>query len=89
MESDTDTDADTSIDNVWVVIVLDDPINTMTDVTRIFQRVLNVTAERAHQFMLEVHTRGRSQVFTGSKDEAAGIYAQLTDETLTCLLEER
>ena len=54
----------------WKVIVHDDPITLMEYVTKTLQRIFGYPRERAHQLMLEVHTRGRSIVWTGAREQA-------------------
>lgn len=58
----------------WNTVVWDDPVNTMQYVVFIFQKVLNFTAEQAEQKMMEVHTQGKSIVYSGSK-ETSEFYA--------------
>ncbi|OWY59663.1 ATP-dependent Clp protease adapter ClpS [cyanobacterium TDX16] len=64
--SDTDEIADTP----WVVIVWNDPINLMSYVTFVLQKLFGYSLEKATQLMLEVHHDGRSVVSSGSKEKA-------------------
>lgn len=57
----------------WNVIVHDDPVTLMTYVTDVFMRVFAYSETKAHKLMLEVHTTGRSIVWTGAR-ETAEIY---------------
>jgi ATP-dependent Clp protease adaptor protein ClpS len=66
----TETTASTSLAPPWNVIVHDDPITLMTYVTRALRRIFGYTEERAHELMMEVHTRGRSIVWTGAREQA-------------------
>ena len=60
-------DTDLDIDRPWVVLVWNDPINLMSYVTFVLQKVFGYSLEKAEAMMLEVHNNGRSVVATGSK----------------------
>ena len=61
----------------WDVIVHNDPVNLMTYVTLAFQRVFGYAREKAVRLMLEVHTQGRSIVWTGDLERAEGYLREL------------
>ena len=63
-------DTDLDIDRPWVVLVWNDPINLMSYVTFVLQKVFGYSLEKAEAMMLEVHNNGRSVVATGSKEKA-------------------
>jgi ATP-dependent Clp protease adaptor protein ClpS len=54
----------------WVVIVWNDPINLMSYVTFVLQKLFGYSREKAEALMLEVHENGRSVVSTGTKEKA-------------------
>jgi len=54
----------------WHVIVRNDPINLMTYVTMVFQKVFGYSRQKAETHMLEVHKRGQSIVWTGGREPA-------------------
>jgi ATP-dependent Clp protease adaptor protein ClpS len=56
-------------DRPWVTIVWDDPINLMSYVTYVFQKLFGYSFPRANRLMLDVHRRGRATVSSGSRDE--------------------
>lgn len=62
--------ASTSLAPPWNVIVHDDPVTLMVYVTMVLRRVFGYTQERAQELMMEVHTRGRSIVWTGAREQA-------------------
>ncbi|NNF56555.1 MAG: ATP-dependent Clp protease adapter ClpS [Acidimicrobiales bacterium] len=64
------TDEDVEVDRPWQVIVWNDPINLMSYVTLIFQKVLGCSLERATKLMLDVHEKGRAVVSGGTRAEA-------------------
>ncbi len=66
----TRTDERTSLARPWKVIVHDDPITLMVYVTMVFQRIFGYPREKAHSLMMEVHTKGRSVVWTGAREQA-------------------
>ncbi len=47
------------LDLPWQVVVHNDPVNLMSYVTMVFQKVFGFTRERAEKHMLEVHQQGR------------------------------
>ena len=65
----------TGLDTPWNVVVHNDPVNLMSYVTMVLQRVFGYSKERAQKHMLEVHHKGRSVVWTGVR-EPAECYAQ-------------
>jgi ATP-dependent Clp protease adaptor protein ClpS len=67
-----DPNLDTTLetDGPWVVIVWNDPINLMSYVTFVLQKLFGYSLEKAQVLMLEVHENGRSVVSTGTKEKA-------------------
>ena len=57
-------------DRPWVVIVWNDPINLMSYVTYVLQKLFGYSLEKATELMLEVHHEGRSAVANGSREQA-------------------
>src|SRR5438034_11807599 len=54
----------------WVVIVWNDPINLMSYVTYVFQKLFGYSREKATKLMLDVHHRGRAVVSAGPREKA-------------------
>ena len=69
------TQNQSDLDSVWNVIVHNDPVNLMSYVTMVFRRVLGFSREKAERHMLEVHNKGRSLVWSGSREKAE-LYVQ-------------
>lgn len=65
-----DVDADVREDRPWVVIVWNDPINLMSYVTWVLQKLFGYSLERATQLMLDVHHTGKAVVASGSREQA-------------------
>ena len=61
----------------WSVVVWDDPVNLMDYVVFVFQTVLGVDSSTATDLMLEVHNDGKSPVFSGVRERAESIAAQM------------
>jgi ATP-dependent Clp protease adaptor protein ClpS len=72
----------------WNVVVHNDPVNLMSYVTMVFQRVLGFPRERATRHMLEVHHKGRSLVWSGERERAESIVEQLHGYLLLATLEQ-
>ena len=64
--SDTFTDPDTP----WVVIVWNDPINLMSYVSFVLQKLFGYSKAKANALMLDVHHKGRAVVSTGDREKA-------------------
>ena len=54
----------------WVVIVWNDPVNLMTYVTFVFQKLFGYSKEKAETLMLDVHHKGKAVVSIGTKEKA-------------------
>ncbi len=81
------TDAETAFDTPWNVMVYNDPINLMSYVTMVFQRVFGYPRPLAEKLMLEVHHRGRALVWTGSRERAEWYVRQLQGYQLLARME--
>jgi ATP-dependent Clp protease adaptor protein ClpS len=64
-------------DRPWVVIVWDDPVNLMSYVVFVFQKLFGYSREKATRLMLQVHREGRSVVADGTREECEGHVARL------------
>ena len=63
-------DASTAPDTPWIVLVWNDPINLMSYVTFVFQKLFGYSLEKATSLMLDVHEKGRAVVSSGVKEKA-------------------
>jgi ATP-dependent Clp protease adaptor protein ClpS len=54
----------------WLVIVWNDPINLMSYVVYVFQKLFGYSKEKATKLMLDVHHRGRAVVSSGPRERA-------------------
>jgi ATP-dependent Clp protease adaptor protein ClpS len=64
------TDEIVDPDKPWLVIVWNDPINLMSYVTWVFQKLFGYSLPKATKLMLEVHNEGRSVVSSGPREKA-------------------
>ncbi len=65
-----DTTSVTDLDTPWVVLVWNDPINLMSYVAFVLQKLFGHSKEKANQLMMQVHTEGKAVVSSGSRSEA-------------------
>ena len=76
------------VDVPWQVVVHNDPVNLMTYVTMVFQRVFGYPREKAERHMLEVHQQGRSILWSGVRERAELYVQQLHGYLLLATLEK-
>jgi ATP-dependent Clp protease adaptor protein ClpS len=65
-EQRTDTASDT--ESPWVTVVWDDPVNLMTYVTYVLQKLFGYSEPHATKLMLQVHNEGKAVVSAGSRE---------------------
>ena len=65
-----DVDDATKSDKPWIVIVWNDPINLMSYVTLVLQKLFGYSLEKATALMLDVHHKGRAVVSNGTRERA-------------------
>jgi ATP-dependent Clp protease adaptor protein ClpS len=76
------------IEMPWNVVVHNDPVNLMSYVTMVFQRVFGYPRERAEKHMLEVHHNGRSILWSGVRERAELYVQQLHGYLLLATIEK-
>ncbi len=57
-------------DRPWVVIVWNDPINLMSYVTFVLQKLFGYSLDKATKLMLDVHHKGKAVVSAGPREKA-------------------
>jgi ATP-dependent Clp protease adaptor protein ClpS len=60
----------TATNRPWKVIVWNDPINLMSYVTFVFQKLFGYSLEKAEKLMLDVHLKGKAVVANGPREKA-------------------
>jgi ATP-dependent Clp protease adaptor protein ClpS len=83
-----ETHSEEELDLPWQVIVHNDPVNLMSYVTMVFQRVFGYPREKAERHMLEVHHKGRSILWSGMREPAELYVQQLHGYLLLATLEK-
>src|SRR3712207_1137845 len=72
-----DTDERTVDDRPWSAVVWNDPVNLMSYVTYVFQKLFGYNREKATLLMLDVHHKGKAVVSTGSRERMEHDVARL------------
>jgi ATP-dependent Clp protease adaptor protein ClpS len=68
VEPDTGTTTDT--ESPWIVLVWNDPINLMSYVTFVLQKLFGYSKQEADKLMMQVHLEGKAVVSNGTRSEA-------------------
>ena len=63
-----DTDQRSDPERTWVTIVWNDPVNLMSYVTWVFQKLFGYSREQAEKLMLDVHHKGKAVVSRGARE---------------------
>ena len=82
-----ETRSQQAVDVPWQVVVHNDPVNLMSYVTMVFEKVFGFSREKAEKHMLEVHREGRSVVWSGLRERAELYVQQLHGYLLLATLE--
>jgi ATP-dependent Clp protease adaptor protein ClpS len=64
-------------DTPWQTIVWNDPVNLMSFVTWVFQKLFGFDKAKATALMMDVHQKGRATVTSGSREKVEGDVAKL------------
>jgi ATP-dependent Clp protease adaptor protein ClpS len=83
-ESETTVEAD----RPWIVIVWNDPINLMSYVTYVLQKLFGYSREKATKLMLDVHHKGRAVVSSGTREKAEMDVFRLHEHGLWATMEQ-
>ena len=70
IERDSQLDNEVESDRPWIVLVWNDPINLMSYVTMVLQKLFGYSLEKATELMLDVHHKGRAVVSSGTREHA-------------------
>jgi len=85
---DTVFDQDVATDKPWLVIVWNDPINLMSFVTYVLQKLFGYSKEKATALMLDVHHKGRAVVSSGTRERAELDVFRLHEHGLWATMEQ-
>ena len=64
-------------DRPWQTLVWNDPVNLMSYVTYVLQKLFGYSRDHATKLMLDVHHKGRAIVSSGTKDKVEADVAKL------------
>jgi len=64
------SEEDVEHERPWVVIVWNDPINLMSYVTLVFQKLFGYSLAEATRLMLQVHHEGKAVVSSGTREKS-------------------
>ena len=78
----------TDLDRPWLVIVWNDPINLMSYVTFVLQKLFGYSRAKAEKMMLDVHHKGRAIVSSGSQEKAELDVSRLHEHGLWATMEQ-
>lgn len=74
-------------DRPWVVVVWNDPVNLMSYVVYVFQKLFGYSREKATRLMLQVHHDGKALVSDGTREKAEADVARLHAHGLWATME--
>ncbi len=81
------TDEAISTDRPWIVIVWNDPVNLMSYVVYVLQKLFGYSREKATRLMLQVHHEGKAAVSEGTRAKAEADVARLHAHGLWATME--
>lgn len=77
----------TLTDRPWIVVVWNDPVNLMSYVVYVFQKLFGYSREKATRLMLQVHYEGKAVVSDGSREKCEADVARLHAHGLWATME--
>lgn len=83
-----EVEEDTTEDRPWVAIVWNDPVNLMSYVTHVLMELFGHPREVAEQMMMDVHTKGRAAVSSGTREQMEHDVARLHAKGLWATLQQ-
>ena len=79
----------TVTDKPWIVVVWNDPVNLMSYVVFVFQKLFGYSREKATRLMLQVHQDGKAVVSDGPREKCEGDVARLHAYGLWATLQQQ
>jgi ATP-dependent Clp protease adaptor protein ClpS len=61
----------------WIALVWNDPVNLMSYVVYVFQKLFGYSREKATRLMLQVHQEGKAVVSSGTREKIEADVARL------------
>lgn len=81
-------DVDVRPDRPWQVVVWNDPVNLMSYVTFVLQKLFGYSRAKATRLMLDVHHKGRAVVSSGPRERAEADVLRLHQHGLWATMEQ-
>jgi ATP-dependent Clp protease adaptor protein ClpS len=78
---------ETATDRPWMVIVWNDPVNLMSYVVYVFQKLFGYSRKKATKLMRQVHEEGRAVVSDGTREKCEADVARLQAHGLWATME--
>ena len=88
VDEEVETDQSHELDRPWLVIVWNDPINLMSYVAYVFQKLFGYSKAKATKLMLDVHYKGRAVVSSGPRERAEVDVSRLHHHGLWATMEQ-
>jgi ATP-dependent Clp protease adaptor protein ClpS len=74
-------------DRPWLVIVWNDPVNLMSYVVYVLQKLFGYSREKATKLMMQVHHEGKAVVSDGNREKAEADVSRLHAHGLWATME--
>lgn len=81
------TDDEVTEDRPWIVLVWNDPINLMSYVTFVLQKLFGYDIDKATELMMDVHQKGKAVVANDTREQAEMHVFRLHEHGLWATLE--
>jgi ATP-dependent Clp protease adaptor protein ClpS len=78
----------TDLARPWKVLVWNDPINLMSYVTFVLQKLFGYSKQKADRLMMDVHTKGKAVVSSGPRERAELDVFRLHEHGLWATMEQ-
>jgi ATP-dependent Clp protease adaptor protein ClpS len=83
-----ETETGVFLDEPWNVIIHNDPVNLMSYVSYVIRKIFGYDEQKAKRLMMEVHTKGRSLVWSGARELAEHYVRELLSHQLMSTMEQ-
>jgi ATP-dependent Clp protease adaptor protein ClpS len=82
-----EADEEIFTDRPWLVIVWNDPVNLMSYVVYVLQKLFGYSREKATRLMLQVHHEGKAVVADGAREKCEADVSRLHAHGLWATME--
>lgn len=82
-----DVDELVETERPWVVVVWNDPVNLMSYVVLVLQKLFGYSRQKAVRLMRQIHEEGKAAVSHGTRDQAENDVARLHAHGLWATME--